>query len=105
MIIHYHHSVEQAQCLCKELNHQREGSAIHLCASLTDHVQIKGLAQQASKQWGYVDVLINNASSYYPTPFADVNEAMWDDLLSTNTKAPFFLSQALAETLQNRQGV
>jgi pteridine reductase len=62
------------------------------------------LATQATNAWGQLDLLINNASSFYPTPLGSISETQWDDLLGTNLKAPLFLAQALAPALKAQCG-
>jgi len=104
VLIHYLRSAEEAEQLAANLNNARPNSAKVLRADLNDMAQVKQLAEDAQKSWQRVDVLINNASSYYPTEFGTVKESEWDDLLSSNTKAPFFLSQALAPALTAQQG-
>ena len=54
--------------------------------------------------FGGLDVLINNASTFYPTPVGDITEIDWDDLLGTNLKAPLFLAQAANAALRERAG-
>ena len=56
------------------------------------------------KTFGSLDVLVNNASSFYPTAVGDITEANWDDLVGTNLKAPLFLAQAAATELRRRRG-
>jgi pteridine reductase len=56
------------------------------------------------KHYGRLDVLINNASSFYPTAVGEIGEKDWHDLLGTNLKAPLFLSQAAAEPLRHSHG-
>jgi pteridine reductase len=51
-----------------------------------------------------VDALVNNASSFYPTPIGSVTSTEWDDLFSSNARAPFFLAQALAPELKKQHG-
>jgi pteridine reductase len=63
------------------------------------------MIQQAVDTFGGLDVLINNASTFFPTPVGDITEIDWDDLLGTNLKAPLFLSQAAAPALQARGGL
>jgi pteridine reductase len=62
------------------------------------------LLAEAAAAWGRLDVLVNNASSFYPTPIASATEAQWDELLGSNLKAPFFLSQAAAPHLERSSG-
>ena len=61
---------------------------------LLDVAQLPALVAHAVEAFGGLDVLINNASTFYPTPVGDITEIDWDDLLGTNLKAPLFLSQA-----------
>lgn len=104
VILHYNASKQDALQLCSELNQERPDSARVMQADLLNREQLQNLAHQAAGAWGGLDVLINNASSFYPTALTDVTEAQWDELLGSNLKAPFFLTQALASVLLERQG-
>ncbi|MBX2808460.1 MAG: pteridine reductase [Cellvibrionaceae bacterium] len=104
VIVHYLHSGQDAEQLVQELNQQRSDSAVAIAADLTQMSALKHLATAAVACWGAMDVLINNASSYYPTVFEQVDESQWDDLLASNTRAPFFLAQRLAPALRARSG-
>ena len=104
VVLHYRHSQIEAHQLTQQLNNIRQGSAVSFCANLKDIAQVEELAVNAIGHWGRIDTLINNASSYYPTPFGEVTEAQWSDLLDSNIKAAFFLSQALAPELKKHKG-
>jgi len=104
VIVHYHQSHDDAKALCDELNALRPQSAAMLCANLHEMEAIKTLALQATKTWQRVDVLINNASQFYPTPLISSQEEDWEKLIGSNLKAPFFLIQALTPELQKQQG-
>lgn len=104
VIIHYSHSRKEAQALVEHLNTKRVGSAACLCADLCDTENINVLANEAKAIWGYIDVLVNNASSFYPTPVGSITEADWTSLVGSNVKGPLFLSQALAYELKARTG-
>lgn len=104
VVIHYRHSQASAQSLTTALNTRRADSAICLPADLGELEALQRLAQQAVSHWGRLDALVNNASSFYPTPIGTVTEAQWDDLMGSNLKAPFFLAQALAPALARQQG-
>lgn len=104
VIIHYRHSFEEATQLCKHLNMLRADSARILQADLNDTAAVQLLASDALACFGGIDVLINNASSFYATPLPAVTDQDWDDLINSNVKAAFFLSQALADSLQERGG-
>lgn len=99
LLLHYRGSREEAQALANVFNGQRPDSAVCLQADLQDSAVVRDLAQQALNQWGRLDGLVNNASSFYPTPVGEIDEAAWDDLVGSNFKAPLFLSQACAPAL------
>jgi pteridine reductase len=104
LVIHYHHSAADALALATELNNARTSSAIAIKADLNNHDQLIALAEQASKQWQGIHLLVNNASSFYPTPFGQASSDDWDDLIGSNLKAPYFLAQALAPQLTAAAG-
>jgi len=104
VVIHYRNSSEQATELCDALNQQRADSAAMLQADLLDTASLPQLVNQAAAIWGRLDALVNNASSFYPTPVGEITEAHWDDLMGSNLKAPIFLSQAATPYLQQSHG-
>ena len=103
--IHFHRSTGEAEQLRNELNAIRADSAICAAADLLDVDALPGLVSRATSAFGGLDVLINNASSFYPTPLGTVTAKHWDDLMGTNLRAPLFLSQAAAVALKERQGL
>lgn len=102
--IHYGQSADEAQHLAEELNSERENSADIFQANLCHLDEIHNLAKQVTARWGHINALINNASTFYPTPLDEADEADWDDLMATNLKAPFFLARELAGELTCRRG-
>ncbi len=104
VIIHYHSSAETAQKLVDELNQRRAGSAAALKANLSEPEEISQLAVQAVKCFDQLDLLVNNASRFFPTPMGDVTVAQWENLVNTNLRAPFFLAQALQLELTASRG-
>lgn len=104
VVLHYHHSMEEAKRLCELLNEKRAHSAMTLQADLSDTQNLETLVKLAVEEWGHLDVLINNASRFYKTSINHVTENIWDDLLNSNLKAPFFLCQAAVKYLKERKG-
>lgn len=104
VVIHYHRSETAAAALQQELNAARPGSAAILGLDLADIQRLPELIAQAQTHWSRLDALINNASSFYPTPIGTATEQQWDDLMLDNLKAPFFLAQAAAPVLAQWQG-
>ncbi|MDH3613663.1 MAG: pteridine reductase [Gammaproteobacteria bacterium] len=103
--IHYRGSADAAAALVQELNAQRPDSAAAFKADLIDTSSIPALVADIVHWRGRLDVLINNASSFYPTPPGEITEAHWDDLIGSNLKAPLFLSQAALPELRKTKGV
>ncbi|WP_018078293.1 pteridine reductase [Thiobacillus denitrificans] len=104
LMIHYRSSATEARVLQDELNAIRPGSVALIQADLHDTGGLPGLIHQTVATFGGLDVLLNNASSFYPTPVGDITEKDWTDLMGSNLKAPMFLSQAAAPELKKRRG-
>lgn len=94
MVLHCRESVDECDRLCAELNDQRDNSAVRLKADLMDLDQVSTLARSACAHWGRLDGLVNNASSYFPTPLATLEAEQFEQLIGSNLRAPLFLSQA-----------
>lgn len=104
IVLHHNRSSAQALKLAQRLNEQRPDSVITCAADLNQSEGINALAEAALQAWQRLDVLINNASTFYPTPITQADESQWLDLLSSNLKAPFFLIQKLAPALKKQRG-
>jgi pteridine reductase len=104
LMIHYRSSVAEARALQDELNAIRPDSVALIQADLHDIGGLPSLVHQTVATFGGLDVLLNNASSFYPTPVGDITEKDWADLMGANLKAPMFLSQAAAPELKKRHG-
>lgn len=104
ILLHYRSSERSALQLSDLLNDIRPDSAQIVKADLAVKAELLLLADYAKTAWGGIDALVNNASSFYPTGIGQVSEHDWDDLIGSNLKAPFFLTQALVEELSARRG-
>jgi pteridine reductase len=104
IVIHYRSSNREALALAESLNQLRADSAITLACPLDDVSGLQQLATQAVQHWGRLDALINNASSFYPTPVGSASENDWNALIDSNVKGAFFLSQALAPAIAEQRG-
>lgn len=104
VLIHYRHSEAEAKKLKLKLNRKRKNSAEIFKADLLDSSSYDALIQACINKFTRLDCLINNASSYFPTPLAKINTRDWDDLLGSNLKAPLFLSKYAAPYLKKTSG-
>lgn len=104
VVLHYNRSAGEAEMLAEELNRVRGDSAALLQQNLLDCDDWTAMQERCCARWGRIDLLVNNASSFYPTPFGSVTRAQWEELLGTNLRAPYFLSQALAPSLRTVAG-
>src|SRR5690242_2244825 len=105
VVVHFRSSAEPAAELARELNEARADSARLAECDLLDIEQLPGLVNAATEAFGRLDILINNASTFFPTPLGDITEIDWNDLIGTNLKAPLFLSQAAAAALRINDGL
>lgn len=104
VMLHYNTSRAEAEALQRELNHTRADSLAIMQADLLQTAQLPKLIHATLETYGRLDVLINNASSYYPTALGTIDEQQWEELTGSNLKAPLFLSQAAADALYASRG-
>ena len=104
LVVHYRHARQDAEAMVGAMNTARPGSAICCQADLQDSLALSALVGEAVACFGRLDALVNNASSFFPTPLGQIDEAAWDDLVGSNLKAPLFLTQAAAPYLAAVQG-
>lgn len=105
LVIHYHSSETAARALQAELHKVRPDSVMLVRGDLTNGEKLlKNLVYETTQAFTRLDVLINNASRFYPTPFGSASEAQWSEMVDTNLKAPFFLSQAALPHLKKHGG-
>jgi pteridine reductase len=105
VLIHYRSSAAAAIALADELNRSRPGSAAIHAANLLTAGAPETLVAATLLEFGRLDILINNASSFYPTPVGRITLTQWDDLIGSNLKAPLFLAQAAAPSLRTQRGL
>jgi pteridine reductase len=105
LVLHYRSSADDAAALESELNGVRPRSARLVEGDLLDLARLPALVAAAVEGFGGLDILVNNASTFYPTPLGDITAMDWDDLIGTNLKAPLFLAQAAAAPLHEAHGL
>lgn len=103
--LHYRNSAAAAATLAGELQNVRSGSVETFKANLLDVREIAQLIDAAQAAFGRLDILVNNASTFYPTAIGEITPEAWDDLMGTNVRAPLFLSQAAAPALRKTSGL
>jgi pteridine reductase len=104
LALHYRQSKAAAQALEAEFNAQRTDSAACWPADLRRFAASGALVGSVLARFGRLDGLVNNASSFYPTPLGEIDEASWNDLVGSNFMAPLLLSQAAAPALRDAKG-
>lgn len=104
VMIHYRHSRADAEALCDELEAVRPGDAAVVAADLGEREAPARLVRAAVERFGRLDLLVNNASVFFPTPLADLTPARWRETLAANLEAPVFLMQAAAPILAEHGG-
>ncbi|HIE55579.1 MAG TPA: pteridine reductase [Chromatiaceae bacterium] len=104
VVIHYRNSEAPALVLQEELEADRPGSVTLVQGDLLEFGHLSRLIEETLSATGQLDILLNNASNYFPTPVESVTEEQWDSLFGVNAKAPFFLSKAAAPALRETLG-
>src|SRR5258708_371361 len=104
LMVHHRASIPEARVLQQELNRRRADSVALIQADLLKVASLPDLVKTTVKQFGRLDILVNNASSFFATAIGEITDKEWDDLVGTNLKAPLFLSQAAAAELRKRHG-
>lgn len=104
LLIHYRDSESEAAALEAELNAARSKSAAKVKADLLAPIAPQALVSAASDAFGRLDVLVNNASSFFAVPLGGIEASHWEELMGSNLRAPLFLSQAAAPELARREG-
>ena len=100
IIIHCNQSKDKAQLLCDELNSIRANSVEIVSGNLNNIDELDSLVSSIES----IDLLVNNASVFYPKSVEDSEMKDWDDVININLKAPFFLSKGLSKTLSKNDG-
>jgi pteridine reductase len=104
VVLHCHHSRAEAEFVKATLEATRRGSCTIVQGDLLDLAALPRIVAEAERAFGRLDGLVNNASSFTPTPFGSIEASQWEDLLGTNLRAPFFLAQAAAPALSRAKG-
>ncbi|QJR12480.1 Glucose 1-dehydrogenase [Usitatibacter rugosus] len=104
VILHCHHSCDEAETLAAELDAVRASSAAVVSADLLDAAGLPDMIGIAASTFGRLDGLVNNASSFHATPMGSIGAREWDDLVGTNLRAPLLLAQAAAPHLRKARG-
>ena len=104
VILHYNRSSGEVMQLAEKLNASRPGSAIIVQANLADSEEISRLAAQMRAHTQQLDLLVNNASRFFPTTVGSTSMRQWDELMDSNLRGPYFLTQAVLKELATAGG-
>ena len=104
IVIHYNSSKEEAEALADQMNSERNNSAMLVQANLDNTNEVENLVKKILSKNRSIDALINNASTFYPTPIGTFSEENWNALMGSNLKAPLFLIQSFHKELEKNKG-
>jgi pteridine reductase len=104
LMLHYRGSEREAKALRTELNAARADSVALVHADLLDTAGLAEIVKNTVSRFERLDALVNNASSFFPTPVGEMTPATWESLIGANLRAPLFLSQAAAPHLKKTGG-
>ena len=104
IVIHYNSSKDEAEGLAVQMNSERNNSAMLVQANLDNANEVEMLVEKILSKNGSIDALINNASTFYPTPIGTFSEENWNALMGSNLKAPLFLIQSFHKELEKNKG-
>lgn len=104
LMLHYNAGQREAHALQAELNRVRPESVATVQADLNHLAALPEIVKAVMTRFGRLDVVVNNASTFYPTPMGDITDDAWSDLMGVNVRAPLFLSQAAAPYLRKTAG-
>ena len=104
LALHYRSARSDIEALASELEHARPGSTQVLQADLAPFDRLPELVARTIGRFGRLDALVNNASTFTPTPLGGTTPAQWDAVFASNARAPFFLAQAAAPHLAVTRG-
>jgi len=104
VLLHYNSNRDGAETLAARLDALRPGSAAAVGADLSAPAEVDALAGRVRARFGRLDLLVNNASRFYPTPAGETHAWQWDDLIGSNLRGPWFLVQALLPALRAAGG-
>ena len=104
IIIHYNSSKSDADNLANQINKDNPNSAKTVQGNLDVKEDIQKIINEVNNSFPSIDLLINNASTFYPTPIDEISEDHWEKLIGSNLKGPLFLIQGLKENLKKSNG-
>ena len=104
IVIHFNSSRLEAEALADKMNSERRNSAMIVQANLDNADEVTKLVKKTLSKNSRIDALINNASTFYPTPVGTFSEENWNALMGSNLKAPLFLIQSFHKELEKNQG-
>ena len=104
LVLHYRNSRAELDALRDQLESVRSGSTLVIQADLADADGMPHIVEKCTTRFGRLDALVNNASSFFPTPVGAITARQWDDLFASNARAPLFLAQAAAPALRATHG-
>tara|TARA_Y100000591_G_scaffold211795_1_gene183758 strand:+ start:17907 stop:18632 length:726 start_codon:yes stop_codon:yes gene_type:complete len=104
VIIHYNKSKSDAENLASKINSNNDNSAFIVGGDLDNAEDVQSIISSVNSFSETLDLLVNNASTFYPTPIEEISDDHWNKLIGSNLKGPLFLIQGFKEKLKNSKG-
>lgn len=104
VIIHYNKSKSDAENLASKINSNNDNSAFIVGGDLDNAEDVQSIISSVNSISETLDLLVNNASTFYPTPIEEISNDHWNKLIGSNLKGPLFLIQGFKEKLKNSKG-
>ncbi len=104
VLVHYRDSDSDAAKLVAELNGVRPKSAATVKAELLAPIAPRALVSAALESFGRLDLLVNNASAFFPVALGAIEASHWEELVGSNLRAPLFIAQQAAAELAKHEG-
>lgn len=104
VLLHCNANVDGANALAEQLNSERADSALVVSADISSAAGVQKLVDACARRFGRLDLLVNNASRFYPTQVGETTAWQWDDMMNSNVRGAYFLSQGLLMQLHEAGG-
>jgi NAD(P)-dependent dehydrogenase (short-subunit alcohol dehydrogenase family) len=100
--IHYYSNEDKALDTQREIERLGSKSMI-LCSDISQRKDWMDMVNKIKDRWGRIDILVNNAAIFYPTPFFEITDDQWDHFMDTNLRGTFYGCQIIGELMYRQK--